>query len=138
GNETADWEGITGEVGSCERVVVLRVWHCTVGPEMRRDIGLGVVTVGIKPFDETFEPPDDEAARFLNQPCMPDRERTCDSPGDDGNGHRRDESSEACAPIVVHAGEHLVHIAPQSGDKNHRYVDEEKEHEIQHHQEMNR
>src|SRR5215831_17844934 len=105
---------------------------------MRRDIRLRVLAVGIKPFDEALEPADDKAAGFLNQPCMPDREGRCESPSDDDNGDRWDEYSEAGGPIVVHAGKHLVQIAPESSDKNHRHVDENKEHEIRHHQEMNR
>src|SRR5215472_6679060 len=99
---------------------------------MRRDIRLGVLTVGIKPFDETFEPADDKATSFLNYPRMPDRERRGDGPGYDDNGHCRDEYGEAGDPIAVHSGEHLVHITPKSGDENHCHVDEDKEHEIRH------
>src|SRR5215469_11284293 len=94
-NQAADSQRITGEVVSCECAVFLRIWHCAVGPEMRRDILLGVLTVGIKPFDKTFEPADDEAAGFLNHSRMPDRERRGESPSDDDDGHRRDEYSEA-------------------------------------------
>src|SRR5215831_16544969 len=124
-NQATDAQRITGEILSSEGAVLLRVWHRAVGPEMRRNIRLGVLTVGIKPFDETLEPADDKAAGFLNPPRMPDRERRGDSPSNDDDGHRRDENSETRAPIIVYAGEHLIHIAPESSDKDHCHVNED-------------
>src|SRR5215469_17099433 len=72
----------------------------------------------------------DKAAGFLNHPRMPDREWRDDSPSDDDNGHCRDEYSEAGASIVIYAGEHLIHIAPEPSEKDHCHVDKQKEREI--------
>src|SRR5215469_1958026 len=104
-HQATDLQRITDEVVSGEDVEGLGARQRAVGPEIRRDLRLAVLTVGIKRFDETFEPADEEAAGFLNQSRMPDRERRSQSPGDYDNRHRRQEYSEADTPIVVNAGE---------------------------------
>ena len=75
---------------------------------MRRDVGLGELVVWIPPFGEAFEPANQEAASFLNQPGMPDRDRRGCGPGDRDNRHCHTKYDETSVSVVVHTGEHVV------------------------------
>ncbi len=81
---------------------------------------------------------DEGEADALHDSWVPKRERRGRDPSDDDHDHRRGEDPEADPTAVVAPGVHVVEVVEQAGREHQRDVDDDEEHEPDHHEEVQR
>ena len=89
-------------------------------------------------LEQALERPDDGLAGALHEAGVADRERGGRHPGDDDDGHRHGEQPEPVPAVVGAPGVDVVEVDQQPGGEHQRHVDDDENHEVDQHQEVNR